>query len=187
MAVPISRDLSTLPLPLNFCFHLSWKEGLLLLLLLQSLPPLHFHYRLHSNSKDGLLLLVLLQSLPPMAVPISWDISALLLPLSLIFHLNRKEGLLLLLLLQSLPPLHFWFSFAFEFEGGTAPSSAAVVPPSSGSTNILIYVHPAPSSGFLFSFELEEGTDSSTVAAVPPSSAFLVFICTRIRRMDCSF
>ena len=54
----------------------------MLLLLLQSLPPLHFQYRLHSNSKDGLLLLVLLQSLPPMAVPISWDMSTLPLPLN---------------------------------------------------------------------------------------------------------
>ena len=43
----------------------------MILLLLQYLPPLHFCYRLHSNFKEELLLLVLLQSLPPLTVPLS--------------------------------------------------------------------------------------------------------------------
>ena len=44
------------------------------------------------------------------------------------------------------PSYIFSFSFVFEFEGGTDPSSADVVPPSSGSTALFGSFHPAPSS-----------------------------------------
>ena len=71
LKVPLSWDLSTLLLPLNFRFHLNQKEGPLLLMLLQYLPPLNFRYRLHYNLKEELILPVLLKYLPPMAVSIS--------------------------------------------------------------------------------------------------------------------
>ena len=48
------------------------------------------------------------------------------------------------------PSSAFSLSFVFEFEGGTAPSSAAVVRPSSGNTALLIYVLPDPYSEFSF-------------------------------------
>ena len=79
----------------------------MLLILLHYPSPLHFHYRLHSNSKEGMLLIVLLQSAPPLAVPLSWDMSTLNLPLDFCFNLNWKEGLVLILLLHSPPTLHF--------------------------------------------------------------------------------
>ena len=60
MAVPISWDLSALLLPLSFSFRFNWREGLILILLLHSLPPFHFFFRLRSNLKEGLLVLVLL-------------------------------------------------------------------------------------------------------------------------------
>ena len=46
-------------------------------MLLQSLPPLCFRFRLHSNLKEGLLILALPRSLPPLAVQLSRDLSAL--------------------------------------------------------------------------------------------------------------
>ena len=46
-------------------------------------------------------------------------------------------------------PLIF-FPFAFEFEGGNSPSSAASVRPSSGSTALSGYVQTAPSYEFSF-------------------------------------
>ena len=65
--------------------------------------------------------------------------------------------------------------FVFKLEVGTDPSSVYTVPPSSGSTALLISVHPDTFSEFSFSFELEGVTDDSTVAAVPPSSVLLLF------------
>ena len=69
------------------------------------------------------------------------------------------------------PSSTFLFYFALKLEGGIDTSSVSAVPPSSGNTSLLIYIHPAPSSGF-FSFEMEGGTDAFTVAEVPPSSEF---------------
>ena len=51
LALLLSCDLSTLIFPTNFRFHLNWKEGIMLILLLQSLPPLNFRYFLHLNYK----------------------------------------------------------------------------------------------------------------------------------------
>ena len=62
----------------------------MLLLLLQSLPPLNFRYCLHSNYKEGMLLLVFLQYLPHLAVPLYWDLYTLPLHLNFRFHLNCK-------------------------------------------------------------------------------------------------
>ena len=42
----------------------------MLLLLLQSLPPLNSCYHLNYNPKEGLILPVLLQSLPPLEIPL---------------------------------------------------------------------------------------------------------------------
>ena len=60
----------------------------MILLFLQSLPPLHFYYHLYSNSKEGLLFIVLLQSLPPLVVPLSWEVSTMNIILDFCFHLN---------------------------------------------------------------------------------------------------
>ena len=61
LAVPLTWDLFTLHITLDFNFHFNCNDELMILLLLQSLPPLHVCYCLYSNYKEGLLLLVVLQ------------------------------------------------------------------------------------------------------------------------------
>ena len=103
MPVPLSWDLSTLLLLINFIYRYNCKEGLIRLMLMKYLSSLHFSFCLNYNCKDILLLLLLLHYLHPLTVPISWDIPPLFLFLDFIYHLNCKEVLILLLLLWSLP------------------------------------------------------------------------------------
>ena len=161
--------MSTLILPTNFSFNLNWKEGLLLLLLLHSLPPLNFCYHLNSNLKEGRLLLVLMQYLPPLAVKIYLDMSTLHLTTNFSFNSNWKEGLILLLFLQYFTPLHFSFSLHSNPKEGmlllvmlkSLPTTEVPISWDMSTLHLTL---------IFFSFELKGGTYDSTVSAVPPSS-----------------